>query len=430
MATRFNSRSVTNYDVPGLETAVGGPESPLFVPPCGIEDVDKSLFTLFDKEIPFSVDAGDGKKPVPIIFAAGEKWALNKRRRAIRDKMNTLILPLITIVRTEINQDPAMDVTGRGINQQTGELTIMRKLDRSDRNYQRLINKLYLKNQQDLAVKPSDEHDEQQLVTGRTIGSLSTDPTVEIGGLMIADRRNNIYETLTIPVPRFFTAVYEVTMWAQYIQQMNQMLEIAVNSLLPQGLAWKLETLKGYWFLATVENGAFTSENNFDTLSEQERILKHKFTIKVPAYTLAGPDPTAPVPVKRYVSCPFVSFDTSVRDVGEDKQQATVDDPFLGADDPTLPLDAEKNSRRDRRRTNRGRVYVGPSEEEVDPHDPALQSYPRGRRPRRWRKIVTKDQHGNERVQYARIKSVNKAGEVVVSDVVDLGGLEVVVVDS
>jgi hypothetical protein len=430
MATRFNSRSVSNYDVSGLETAMGGPESDLTVPPCGIEDVDKSLFTLFDEEIPFSVDAEDGKKPVPIIFAAGEKWALNKRRRAIRDKMNTLILPLITIVRTEFSQDSALDVTGRGINQQTGELTVMRRLDSTDRNYQRLVNKLYLKNQQDLAVKATDEHDEQQLTTGRTIGDLSEDPTVVAGGLLLQDRRNNVYETLVMPAPRFFTATYEVTMWAQYIQQMNQMLEIAVNSLLPQGLAWKLETPKGYWFLATIDNGAFISDNNFDMLSEKERILKHKFTVKVPAYTLAGADPTAPVPIKRYVSCPIVSFEAAVSDLSEASEQGTVADPYLGADDPTLPLDEERNSRRDRRKTLRGRVFVGPDESEVDPHDPALQAYTRGRSPGRWRKIVSRDRNGNELVQYARVKSTNRAGEVVVSDVDDLGGLTVVVVDS
>ena len=114
MTTRFNSRSVTNYDIPGLETAMDGPSSTLTIPSCGIEDVDLSLFNLFDKEIPFQVTTDDGIKPVPVIFAAGEKWALNKRKRAIRDKMNTLILPLITIVRTEISQDPTIDIAGRG----------------------------------------------------------------------------------------------------------------------------------------------------------------------------------------------------------------------------------------------------------------------------------------------------------------------------
>ena len=35
---------------------------------------------------------------------------------------------------------------------------------------------------------------------------------------------NNFYEIYTMPPPKYFTAEYEVTIWAQYTQQMNDIL--------------------------------------------------------------------------------------------------------------------------------------------------------------------------------------------------------------
>ena len=158
----------------------------------------------------------------------------------------------------------------------------------------------------------------------------------------------------------------------------------------------------------------------------KERIIKHKFNLTVPAYMLASSVPGEPVPVKRYVSCPIVSFEVATANANEISEPDAVDNPFLGADDPTLPIDDEASSRRDMRKTGRGRVY--PASNEIDPHDPALLAYSRGTSPGKWKKITGTDSNGHEVVRYVRIKSTNKRGETVLSDITDLGGLSIVTV--
>lgn len=432
MPSRFNSRSRPNFDVPGLQSGYGTLSSPadLTVPPVGVEDADAALFNLFDKEIAFQVSTSDKNreemKRVPVIFTAGEKWALAKKTRGIRDRNGALILPLITVVRTTIQQDPAQDITGRGINQQTGEILVRRRLDKSDRGYQGLINRLLLGHQQDLAVAPGDA-DAGQLATTRKLGDLADDPTVADGGLMIPDRKNNVYETLVLPAPQFFTAMYEVTLWTQYTVQMFQLIELLIASFLPQGNAWRLDTPKGYWFVATVDGNLYNPEGNIDDMSQEERIIKYKFTVKVPGYILATKVPGAPIPIKRYVSSPTITFDVGV-DVGEASSEGTLDDPFLGADDPTLPLEDGKSRRRDQRRTNGSRLF--PNIDAIPPDDPALNSLPRGQPTAKYKRVTAVDRNGNLVTKLVRVVSTNKfTGETVFAPDTDLGGLTIVVTE-
>lgn len=432
MPTRFNSNSVPRFNVPGLKSGYGTSSSPddLTVPAVGIEDADAALFNLFDREIPFQVSTSDKNreevKKVPVIFASAEKWAFVKRQRAVRDRNGSLILPLITVVRTTIQQTPNDDIAGRGINQQTGEILIRRRLDKSDRGYQGLINRLLLKHQVNLAVAPVDA-DEGQVSTSRALGKLVDDPSVGVGGLMLADRQNNVYETLVLPSPQFFTAVYEVTFWTQYTVQMFQLVELLISSFLPQGNAWRLDTPKGYWFVATVDGNVYNAENNVDDMSQEERLIKYKFTVKVPGYVLATNVPGAPVPIKRYVSSPVITFDVGVG-AGEDVQGSTVDDPFLGADDPTLPLDDARGRRRDQRRN--GATLLYPGQGDVPPDDPALRSFPRGQPLARYKKIVAVDKDGNQVTKLVRVTSTNRfTGETVFAPDADLGGLTLVTID-
>ena len=380
MATRYKTDSRKNVGVAPLPTGYEqdyGPAS-LTIPPCGIEDVDVSLFNLFDKEINVSY-GGVNSLPitkVPVIFAAGEKWALLKRGQPIRDKNSTLILPLITIMRTDLNQSMAEDVIGRGINQQVGEIVIRRKLDKSDRSYQALINRLFLRNQQNLAVKPENTSDPLQLTSERVLGELSTDPIISAGGLLYNDRKKNIYETIVVPTPQFYTAKYQVTIWTQYTQHSNQIIEKIFSSFLPQAQSWKLETSKGYWFVAKYEDGSLASETSFEDMSQQERFIKHNFNIAVPAYFFATKSPGSPVPIKRYISAPTISFDVEGTEPSEliDVNSPNESEYMLGSDDPTLPLDVRPNNRRDQRTPGWRQQKIYPVVEGTDSNDPALRN--------------------------------------------------------
>ena len=359
MTTRFNAIDQINNGISGIKSGYDtNLKSDLVMPSCGVEDVDISLFNLFDKEIQPMVGGQDSSevKKVPVIFAAGEKWALLKRGKPIRDRNNTLILPLITIMRSTISQEMD-DITGRGINQQTGEIVIRRRLDKSDRTYQNLINKTSILFQRNAGVNPGDPRVDNQLITNRKIGEFRESLNSTQGALLSPNLANNIYETVVVPTPQFYTATYQITIWAQYTQHMNQVLEKIVSTFLPQGQCWKITTDKGYWFLATKQGGEFTIESNFDDMSSAERYIKCNFDVKVPAYFWLNASPGTPIPIKKYVSSPVIQFsipqtsnpDPALNDVEEFYNNFTV-----GNDDPTLPLSDKPNARPDQRRTGGG----------------------------------------------------------------------------
>ena len=98
------------------------------VPSCTIEDVDRALFDLFDKQLPFTYKHKEGTKRAPVIFASGERFAVLRRKEPLRDKSGALVLPLVSIMRTGISQVPTM---GAGTSQNTPHV-VKRKLSKDD----------------------------------------------------------------------------------------------------------------------------------------------------------------------------------------------------------------------------------------------------------------------------------------------------------
>jgi hypothetical protein len=281
MTTRYNSADP--FGVPSGYAGANIPDD-FELPSVGIEDVDRALFDFFDKELLLHVSNGRSGvvTKVPIIFAAGERWAMLKKNRALRDKSGALILPLATIRRMDIQQDLANDIAGRGINQQTGELVIKRRLSPLDRTYQSIINKLGIVNQTNVADSTTT------LLTERETGENALDADVVEGGLLAPKLGNNVWEIITIPSPQFYTVTYEITFWTQHMLHMNQIIDKIMSSYLPTANGtWRLETPKGYWFVAKVQDNLFTAADNAENITGEERVIRSKMTIKVPAYQVA-----------------------------------------------------------------------------------------------------------------------------------------------
>lgn len=304
MTTRYKAGDP--FGVPSGYAGANIPEK-FELPSVGVEDVDRAIFEFFDKDLRLHVANGRSGvvQKIPVVFAAGERWAMLKANRALRDKSGTLILPLTTIRRMDIQQDVATDIAGRGINQQTGELVIKRQLSPLDRTYQSLVNKLGIVNQTNVADSTAT------LLTDRTTGENTLDPDVSESGLLAPKLGNNVWEIITIPAPQFFTVTYEITFWTQHMQHMNQIVDKVMSSYLPTANGtWKLETPKGYWFVAKVQDNLFTAADNAENITGEERVIQSKMTVKVPAYQVASNAPGIPSPVRRFVSAPIVAFPT------------------------------------------------------------------------------------------------------------------------
>lgn len=282
------------------------------IPACTLTDVDRALFELFDKKLGFQVSVKGGTSlRVPVVFAGGERVFLVKRNRPVRDRNGTLILPVISIRRTGIEQSKPGVIPGRGMGVDTGDIIIKRKIDRSDPAYQNLVNKNRLRNQNNVSSGMNEAQTDSP--EGSLPGRVSsrrprgTSLNAVTGELLRDDLGDNIFEILTIDFPHFYTASYEITFWTQYTQHMNQMINRFMTQYDAQGNNFRIDTPKGYWFVAYTMDD-WTSGDNFQEYTEQERMVRYTFSMRVPAYLIAPDGPGEESVIRRYLSAPNVSF--------------------------------------------------------------------------------------------------------------------------
>jgi hypothetical protein len=327
-----------------IDTGLEGNSIPLDLelPPCSIEDVDRSLFNLLDTQLPFQYEHKGAQKRVPVIFATGERFAVLRRSEPLRDKSGALILPLISLMRTGINQE----TTPSSGPHQRGPITIRRKIDKSSSIYKRLVNVEGFQNSDDHA-HPSSELTPLGTEPGR-VTSRGLKPAVEtpgVKGMPNSSFADNIYETIVMPAVKYFTSSYEVTFWCQYTTQMNNMISAMMSMYQDNNKrTFRLETDKGYWFVGYV-GAELTPQENFDDFSDDERLVKYTFTVSVNGYQVAPDYPGAPVMLRRHISAAQISFEIedSVPDTGPPttalsgdanafllEDMATVSDPLPG----------------------------------------------------------------------------------------------------
>ena len=297
------------------------PESALFntdnfkeLPTCGIEDVDRAVFDLFDSVLPMSLDVNGEVQKIPVIYATGERAVLLSKKKPLRDNQGALILPLISIVRTSIEQDP----DGYGLSPNTSEIVIKKKISRSNAEYKRSLNENNLYNQ-DYVMSGS--------VSGNRFSirdHASTD-----GSASLSKSSKNIYEVYTMPAPRFFQCNYEITFWVHFQQQINNIYEIIMSSYLTPARQFMIDSDKGYSFTSIFEK-SFSLDNNFADFTESERLVKSSINMKVNGYVINAKGPGLMPQIKRYTTSPRVVFDISVGTV----PSATKDGKGIESGDP------------------------------------------------------------------------------------------------
>lgn len=296
-----------------LPTGVDGQNVPVDfkIPGSTIEDVDRAIFNLFDKTLSLNVGSTQGNIKVPIIFAGGERVFLVKGRHPPRDRKGMFILPIISIRRTGLEQSIDGVIPGHGLGQNTGDLIIKRRLSREDPSYQSLINQVGLKNQDNVAstahTLSTSAPQSTRLGTISSRRQRSGNADFQAVGLPRPVLGNNLFEIITMPFPTFYTSLYEVTFWTQYTQHMNSLLERFMTSYDAQGHQFRLETDKGYWYVAYVDDD-INSEDNFTDYTDDERYVKYKFNIKVPAYLHGNERHGVEMPFRRYISAPQITF--------------------------------------------------------------------------------------------------------------------------
>lgn len=290
MATRFDSNTEQdNKIISGYEDEKS---YDYIVPSCGLEDLDFAIFSLFDKQIPLYYDLEGETKKVPVVFATGERFALLRRKMPITDKRGTLILPLISISRGAIENNPSKGIAN---NQMFPEVVARRVASNNSawrqlNNFEGIQNLSYTSKESDLKNP-----------------NFSLKPDLE----------NNIYETIEIPPVKYFGTTYEITVWSSFTQQMNKLLETIMSAYtLNPGQQFRIESQKGYWFPAFVES-SFSQDTNYADYTDAHRYIKYSMTISTTGYILAPNIRGGKVGIKSLISAPKFSFEVlqSTKDI-------------------------------------------------------------------------------------------------------------------
>jgi hypothetical protein len=328
-------------------------------PSCGIEDVDRALFELFDRRLAFEVKVNEQTTKVPVVFAAGERFALTRRQKPIRDKNNALILPLIAIKRTSIGYKTEAEAGGVAISfRQNTDYVIRKRLDSTDRNYQNIVNKLSIKNQDNVTSRGhflnTDVSPGRDTIPG-TKTSRRNGPGIAFGSGRLNfplnnEIGNNIMEVITIPYPIFVQLNYEVTFWTQYMSQMNQLLETMLAKTDGQGREFQIVSNKGFKFTAFLM-GTLNSGDNFENYTGTERVIKYSFSIRVPSYILSPKHPGISTPYRTFHTAPDIVFDDyeirqQVSEPPRDPHAAARVNAFILSDVETLTQEGVEKSNR------------------------------------------------------------------------------------
>ena len=286
------------------------------IPSIGIEDIDRAIFQLFDNKISFEVSHKGTLQKVPVIFASGERFALTRRKNPIRDSENTLILPLVSIMRQNIDFSPAQAGKKTAIAFREQESYVIKyRLNERDRKYQNIINKQGLKNQINVSSEnnfllntptPGFSVKPDAVSTRRSSANIgfSSVANVSLGESL----GRNMFEIIEIPYPEFVAVTYDVVFWTQYMKQSNQMIETLLLNFTGQGEEIPMTTEGGYQLVAFFTGPFSNSGTNLDEFTESERIIKHSFSVTIPGYILNPKHPGMPKLLRSYVSAPEINF--------------------------------------------------------------------------------------------------------------------------
>ena len=296
MSTKYNLKNSNRYAPTGYE---GDGNTDYIIPSCGVEDLDLSIFNLFDKQIPIYYDSHGETKKVPVIFATGERFALLRRKRPIVDRNGALILPLISISRSSLENVPSKGIAN---NQMFPHIVTKRISEkdlehRQNKNYEKLRNV----NGEDLEQEPD----------------LSLKPRLD----------RNIIETIEMPPVKYFGAIYEITIWSSFTQQMNNILETIMNAYtLNPGQQFQLESDKGYKFSAFVD-GSISQDTNYAEFTDAERYVKYNMSISATGYIIAPNILGGKTALRSHLSAPQVTFEVLSDYQDIEPQVAGVIDP-------------------------------------------------------------------------------------------------------
>ena len=242
--------------------------------PSTIETVDRALFDYVDDTLDIFCTTNKGWNKVPFYWAGAERAYQIKHDRELRDSNGVLIYPLMTVERVSLTKDIG-----------TRDSIFAPIAESRDGNINSITIGRVIK--QDKTANFANA-DSKRVVLNVGNGQ-ETYPRKE--------NKKVVYETLTIPIPVYLEATYELTIKTEYQQQMNEILTPFMSA--PGGVNYFVVQKDGHSFEVFVGSD-YSIENNASSLGEEERGYKASISFRVIGYIMgAGKNAEQPKIVRR-----------------------------------------------------------------------------------------------------------------------------------
>lgn len=212
-----------------------------------LEDIDRSFHKAINDVVDSHVRTNKGWKKVKVLFSTKERWAAIRNNTGVRDANGRLILPLITVTRTNHQRSDSFIYSG------LNEVTIAKRLHKHS-----------------IYNKKSFEWDERNTQNKN-----------------FASRHKNtpLYEYITFPNAATLEVTYDVSFWTDYMQQNNTMYEQTINKFgYANEAMFHIFTDSGFHFPAKLEST--NNESNLEEFSEDEKVIKHTLSYTVFPYLI------------------------------------------------------------------------------------------------------------------------------------------------
>ena len=248
--------------------------------PSSLETIGGAMLRFIDEDLNLSTVTNEGFKKVPVLWVTAERAYQIKNNKDLRDKEETLILPLITVNRSSVTKEPNFRGTifanlypvddARG-----GTITVARQINQ----------------------KKTAEF--QNAAANRKYG-----PDRNVASKMLTTNKRNmspakaVYETITIPLPTWVKVQYEITVRTEYQQQLNELirpfLTVPGNSRMPR----RIEN-EGHYYEVFIDGG-FSNNSNKASLGMEQRNYETTIGIEVLGYLIGeGENQEKPKIVRR-----------------------------------------------------------------------------------------------------------------------------------
>mgnify|MGYP001275251818 CR=1 FL=1 len=197
-----------------------------------LKDVDTSIMEFIKNIIRPTIKENNEVFKVPVMYANQERWVSARKKGILRDKNGALILPLIMIKRTEVAKSTELPVG------------MEHDLHRRDNNY----------------------------VVGSTWSK-----TNQYDRFAVQQGKMPVANYLVTTVPNYINVTYDVILWTNFIEQMNQLTEAFVEF---NNQYWGTGQERKFYSLVESISDASEMEQN------GERFIKSNFSVMTKAYLL------------------------------------------------------------------------------------------------------------------------------------------------